>query len=143
MKIAVKSVKVARAEGMAHECITETVATLAAATDLLRRWSHTAPKTGGYDKCDFWIEYEDGQVYEGRFDMKYMLADEESLEKHVQSHLMFIAGLWMPSHLTRKKYEDYLRHVGHDECRNTRAFLENYDVGPQVLTSNIDILEAA
>jgi hypothetical protein len=142
MKIAVKEVKVTRAEGPTHECITRTVASLDEATSMLRRWSFSAPKNGGYDKCDFWITFADGEVYAGRFDMTYDLEGEGSLQEHVQSHLMFIAGLHRPLHMDAEKYTRYIRqHVGDDNARSARAYMETYDLGPQIIRSNIDLLE--
>ena len=42
-----------------------------AVLDQFRKWGYSAPKEGGYDKCDFEVGWEGGEVYNGRFDMEY------------------------------------------------------------------------
>ena len=38
---------------------------------ILYDWGKTAPKSGGYDKTDFRVDFDNGFVYEGRFDMAF------------------------------------------------------------------------
>ena len=53
----------------------------------------TAPKEMGYDKVDFLVTWEDGETYEGRFDMKYEHKLEENmLGRQITDVLLFYAG---------------------------------------------------
>lgn len=126
-KIKVKEVFLERAEGPVADCIKVTVPSLAEATNTLMRWSWTAPKDLGYDKCDFRVTFEDGEVYEGRYDLKRGLKDEGSLQHHIVSFIEFYAGKHKPPHLTEQKYRDFLRSAAPDPTPYLE-FLEKYDL---------------
>ena len=74
MKAAIKEVWLNRAEGPVEECGEVTVAGGLHVVDevlsVLRDWGRTAPEDGGYDKTDFRVEWDNGESYEGRFDMQ-------------------------------------------------------------------------
>lgn len=66
----IKSVTVERFEG--PNSITDwklVTPSLEEAERFLTKHRHTAPKDGGYDKCGFKIEWENGVSYEGRYDL--------------------------------------------------------------------------
>lgn len=135
-KVKVKSVWLARAEGRPEECIALVVDSIEAADAVLLRWSETAPggpgdDLGGYDKCDFEITFEDGEKYEGRYDLVHWSKEMPSLARHVLSFLRFHAGLWCPPHLTPTQYEDALtrfeKFCGHDRDEYV-AFLDKYEI---------------
>jgi hypothetical protein len=59
----------------------------------MRAWGHSAPTTG-YDKCDFRCEWEDGTVYEGRFDLQRGGTDGgEYFADSFRSRVRFYSGL--------------------------------------------------
>ena len=51
-------------------------------------WSYTAPKEGqGYHKCDFTVQYPDGN-YDGRYDLNYdRTTDQPTIEAHIMRFL--------------------------------------------------------
>jgi hypothetical protein len=51
----------------------------------------TAPKGGGYDKTDVKITFENGRVWEARFEVKHLLEpdNDTDLRKHVRDFLFF------------------------------------------------------
>lgn len=130
-KVAVKSVEIERAEGLASECIKVTVPTLAEATRTLFQWSHTAPETGGYDKCDFKVTFEDGETYDGRFDMKRHLKDEGSLEEHIQRFVKMQAHVWRPAWMDDKRWTQFTTRTAEHKA-DALAFIEKYDLGAEV-----------
>lgn len=109
-KIAVKSITIARAEGLSHECYETKHETWASAESRISRICATAPKKGGYDKCDFKIEWADGQVYEGRYDAAFpgSRSYEGTLAGHVEGNLIFRSGSRCPAHLNENKYQQML-----------------------------------
>lgn len=69
-------------------------------------WSRTAPKDGGYDKCDFTVEFDNGDVYEGRYDLVHPSVDGlPDLRKHIRGSLEWMAAEQAAPHLP----EEYRR----------------------------------
>jgi hypothetical protein len=130
----VKSITLERAEGPTHECVEVKLRDYFAANAQLRAWSHTAPISrahgglGGYDKCDFTIEFEDGETYSGRYDLQRHM-DEGLLQEHVQRFVKFHAGLYRPVHMTPESYENLLRQYGEETKKGFLEFLGKYDIG--------------
>ena len=57
------------------------------ATQTLIAWATTAPDDGSYHKCDFTIQYPDGN-YDGRYDLSRRLnTDAQTIEAHVMAVL--------------------------------------------------------
>jgi hypothetical protein len=128
-------ITITRAEGTAAECVTRCVTSYADADAVLRRWSDTAPATGGYNKCDFKIEWPDGQTYEGRYDLVHWRIALPDLAEHVRGFVNYLAGeapAWM------RAKPDVLRAYQQERARNAaqvaeaRTFLTAYDVGQRV-----------
>jgi hypothetical protein len=108
----VVSIEITRAEGPTTECgHTHVVSTFEAARKILRDMSETAPATGGYDKCDFLVMWDDGETYEGRYDLKHHSCEDEPLDiaQHISDVLGFYSGRVKPAHMTEERYRDYLR----------------------------------
>ncbi len=133
-KIKVKKITLDRAEGpTALLGPPVTRSSFEDADRILRDWAHTAPAGGGYDKVDFRIEWQDGETYEGRYDMK---REDESranlLGSHVQEFLSFQGGLWCPPHLSREDYEAYLERMEREKGAPKRMdyvrFLQKYEL---------------
>lgn len=102
VKIEVKRVTITRAEGLISECDRpETFLgrdAIYRASRRLGEWARNAPDGGGYDKCDFKIEWADGETYEGRADItrEHWRCASYDLTTHVRDFLSFIGGLWAP-----------------------------------------------
>jgi hypothetical protein len=64
-----------------------------AANIMLTIWSRTAPKDGGYDKCDFTVEFDNGDVYEGQYDLVHpSVGGLPDLRKHIRESLEWMAA---------------------------------------------------
>jgi len=101
------------------------------ADSILRKWALTAPKELGYDKVDFKVIFEDGEIYEGRYDLKYKDITEASLENHMKEFLRFLAGL-SSSWMSEKQYTQFLEENETREPGERQAcldFLCRYDLG--------------
>ena len=94
-KVAVKEIVLDRAEGPSDLCFKVTVKTWHDAMWTLMKWSKTAPDEGhGYDKVDFIVTWEDGEVYEGRYDMNKEGEDGHKghdLDHHIRHGVAFQA----------------------------------------------------
>lgn len=91
MKVQVTKIIIRRAEGPCTECRTVEAVGFTEAEKILSSWSRTAPKGGGYDKCDFTIIYADGIEYKGRYDLTF--EREESLAGHMRNWLEWCGGI--------------------------------------------------
>ena len=129
-------IEITRAEGPHEEVGKPEVCTREAyfgiwdcADRILIRWSHTAPKAGGYDKCDFTVTWEDGETYNGRYDLKHHAVEFPNLAKHVYDFAMFHAGLWS-SWMTEEQYRDFLNRPDLMEAiPKFQHFLQTYELG--------------
>ena len=64
------------------------------------KWGHTAPEPGGgYDKCDFKVVWDNGESYEGRFDLQKGGRDGgEGFWESLRGRVGFYACVRRPSH---------------------------------------------
>jgi hypothetical protein len=87
--------------------------TVGEATCVLMQMAHDAP-TLGYDKTDFRITWEDGYVYEGRYDLHHISQQQENpnrcidLADHIRGFILFCSGTRRPHHLSEEEYEKIL-----------------------------------
>lgn len=143
MKKAVK-ITIERYEGRHHECgkpqTFEGEGCWSKANAMLGAWSRTAPKTGGYDKCGFKVEYEDGETYEGRYDLTGN--EWPSIERHMREFLTFYSGERCPGHLKPEQYARYIASLDPKDIADTKAFLAGYEVGPAPKSPQASYLEA-
>ena len=98
------------------------------ANRVLRDWSDTAPKAkagGGYNKCDFTVVYNDGETYNGRYDLKHHTAETPDLSRHMLDHLNCVSGRKIPSHMSRETWES----VFAGDAELAAQFLDTYEVG--------------
>jgi hypothetical protein len=106
-------IKINRGEGPIHEC-GERVFTGTACWEMAELHlfvsSGTAPREGGYDKCDVEITWGDGaEVYTTRYDMVHRMCENfETLEQHVRRAWRFYSGEHCPRHMTQERYERFL-----------------------------------
>jgi len=131
-------IEITRAEGLHSEvtgipevCTRETMFGIWDCADsILMKWSHTAPKEGGYDKCDFKITFEDGETYSGRYDLKHNSIEYPNLAKHVWGFTTFHAGVGKPGHLTQEDYNKYLTiSVWSGTIPEFKKFIQTYEIG--------------
>lgn len=132
--IKVKSIWIQRGEGpIAETRKPQTVGSFAEADRILMGWSWTAPATGGYDKCDFKVTWEDGETYEGRYDLKHNKIEYPSLSRHITEFVRFHAGEWHPAHMTGEQYQklmgQYDKEYGKDFAAGFKRLLDRYDLG--------------
>lgn len=98
MKIQAKEIWLRRAEGRIDGCRAISVVgdnLWQRANEILQRWGTTAPEKGeGYDKCDFKVTFDDGEEYEGRFDLQSSGRDTDgcNLSEHIVGFLKIFCG---------------------------------------------------
>lgn len=133
MTISVKAIELTRIEGPIGECDNlYEFATYEQANNMLRAWSDSAPKTGGYDKCDFKITFEDFETYEGRYDLRHWSCGQDegtgiNLRQRIRDHLLFIVGKRRPGWMTDEEWES-TKQYNQPYVRGATDYLENYDV---------------
>lgn len=108
---------------------------LEAANSFLTELAQTAPgPRGGYDKTAFRVTWQDGETYEGRYDLHHALCRQENpngqidLGDHMRSFLEFYSGDRKPAHMRQADYEDCLKRVGLEFSRQCREALEKYQL---------------
>ncbi|MCA8270374.1 hypothetical protein [Burkholderia vietnamiensis] len=128
-RIGVKRITVTRGEGPADLCGKQkSVSTFDHANLVLSRWSATAPDSGGYDKCDFEIEFQDGSTYQGRYDLKHFTCATANLAGHVQELALFYTGRHTPAHMTPERHQAFLS--GHRETvASYQTLIDKYEIG--------------
>lgn len=133
-KFAAVSILLNRAEGLFAECGPVMLETWhdstpwARANAMLLAWSHTAPKGGGYNKCDFTITYASGDTYEGRFDICHLSHGAPDLAEHVRREVEFYTGDHCPAHMSAADYARVRAYSGHTP-EEFRAYLATYEIG--------------
>lgn len=125
-KIKVKEVWLNRAEGPKGQTGERIVHSLEAADEVLKKWAQTAPKPGGgYDKTDFKVTFDDGETYEGRYDLKQEDRKKKSLlGTHIQENLVFYGGLHRPSHLTAEQYDQFIENMSREGGPTQEDYIE-------------------
>jgi hypothetical protein len=126
-----------RAEGPVKDCVAVTLTEeklWKQADDLLKRWSDTAPQNGCYDKCDFKVTFEDGELYEGRFDMKHWSVELPDLEDHILHFVRWHAGLCEHPWCGKEQYEQMVEQYHQDGNQGIALdFLDGYQIGDEEL----------
>jgi hypothetical protein len=99
----------------------------------LAHLSINAPKNGGYHKCDFTVEFEDGNKYHGRYDLKHYELELPNLRNHIRDFVNLVAGFEKPEWVTEEKEEMWAEVRKQDEEDGSaelyREFAAKYDVG--------------
>jgi hypothetical protein len=122
------SIVLNRAEGPSDLCNKPVILnSFDQATQRLRAWSYTAPINGGYDKIDFTITFDNGEVYRGRYDLENK-AGIMPLDQHCLQYLTFASGRKKPLKFTDDQWETILKR---DPERQTlsEAWLTHYHFG--------------
>lgn len=114
-------IKINRAEGRVHECGEHTFTGPACwemAELHLMVAARTAPRAGGYNKCDIEIRFEgDGEPvdYATRYYLKHPDTGEfRTLAYHVRLAWGFYSGRSLPSDMPRDRWEAFMRTVNAD-----------------------------
>ena len=84
-KVKVKTITFLYKEGLIWQCDALPLATTTfkQAHSLMMTWADTAPDDGCYDKLDFVVEWENGEEYKGRYDLKHWRVEMPNLAKHM------------------------------------------------------------
>lgn len=131
--IKVKNVELTRLEGPIDDCGTPLIFdSMKEANDELKKWSLTAPKTGGYDKCAFLVRFEDGREYDDRYDLKHYSCDQDhsgeiNISTHIREHLEFIVGKRRPGWMSDGEWEQACD-LNKTYREDAQAFLNNYEL---------------
>lgn len=143
-RIQIKTLKLVRAEGPSAECGPAKISTtgLQAMQDAqtqLRRWADTAPAKGGYDKCDFDLEFEDGSQYDGRYDLKHWSLENVDLPGHMRGFLEYYSGRHCPAWLKAERngmqrYQQVVSSLSEAERNRCLAFIAYYEFGQGEVT---------
>ncbi|BAS31228.1 SNF2-related protein [Dehalococcoides mccartyi] len=133
-KIKAKTIVIERAEGPASECGKPVTLTgpdvWQKAFYLLYKWGKTAPMHGGYDKCDFKVNWEDGQTYSGRYDLKHPDDETPDLDGHIYHLSAMYAGRFRPAWMNDRQWQDFLNDSTTKQLGpKYRDFLDKYEVG--------------
>lgn len=100
------------------------------AEEWLADQAQTAPTGGCYDKTDFRATFEDGMVYDGRYDLKHISMGKPDLRRHIQEEVGFAAGLFRPRWMKDEAYERMMSSYAEDGYKEAAlAFLRDYAVG--------------
>ncbi len=141
------SITLTRAEGKEHECGRPvSVASFAEANATLHAWAATAPKNGGYDKCDFLIVWQDGGTYNGRYDLKHYQTEPASLTRHMVDLAEFYTGQNCPDHMGAEDYRAYCDTVAEDtraayaEVLETMAALGEYTAKARPISMDLRLI---
>lgn len=139
-KIKTTRIRIERAEGLITQCVAFDITRghiiaggdlWANAEMLLRAMSHDAPESSSYNKVDFRIEWEDGEVYTGTYDLTSPAPGTaiERLSEHVVRHCMYASGYAKPSHWTQERQQAILKRQDAADIRKAGAFLTDYETG--------------
>ena len=133
--IPAKRITIERVEGYIDEAVKLTIEPghgpgdiWQAANRILLLWSLSAPKGGAYDKCDFRVEYEDGELYQGRFDLQHWTCETPDLAKHMRRFVSFNGGLFRPAWCETEQYRTVLED-NPERVEWCARFLDAYEIG--------------
>ncbi|WP_454740448.1 hypothetical protein [Cupriavidus necator] len=121
MRSQVTTISLTRIEGAPSGAITRRVSSWAQADSVLRRWSESVARDGGYDKCEFAVEWENGASYQGTYDLVNWRDAEPDLAKHVRELAYLYTGRQVPRHMSSVIYGAFL------DMHCTRAVAVEYE----------------
>ena len=88
------------------------------------KWGHSAPDDDCYDKCDFKVVWENGESYEGRYDLQKGGTDgKEYFVQSLKNRVGFYACVRRPSHFNDK---DWASHCARAESEGWKAETEKF-----------------
>lgn len=96
----------------------------------LKRLARTLPeKHLGYFKTKFKVDYENGETYEGRYDLKRHDILYGDIGRHIKNFCKFYAGRANPTHITPEQYKLFLQQIGDNTINEFGRFLDTYEIG--------------
>ncbi len=132
-RVAVVRVTVERLEGPVRDLdqpVTfEGPDALARAEGQLQAWAATAPRGGACDKCRYRVEWADGAVEAGRYELHHASCRGRDLAEEVRSEIGMRAGTWgPPAGVCAARWEAFRREMGYagETERAARRFLETH-----------------
>lgn len=131
--IGVKRIEFERAEGMIEECGPHAFFSWKDVNEHVKKAARTAPASGGYDKCDVVVEWQDGTRRYIRFDMErsHVTAPSPVSDEFLAS-IKFYSGRHCPPHMTSADYRSYLANFDGDIVALAAKLLDGgYDLGAQ------------
>ncbi len=125
--IKVKSIVFLWSESAIDEGLT--VGSYSEADKILQEQARWAPENGGYDKTKFLVKFENGNTYEGRFDLKRHDRNLNNLlQRRMRRTCGFYSGRIRPAHMTQADYDAVIGDLA-DDIRNYCAdLLDHYDL---------------
>jgi len=106
------------------------------AAKVMRDWSDTAPKGGCYDKGEFTVRFQDGEVYKGRFDLKHWSEPDNDIDiaGHIRDFAECETGRRMPEWVMRDERRDHYIKIWMDgkdpkDVAGYARILDCYDLG--------------
>lgn len=151
--VPVKEIVIIRAEGPTALCgKPQRAGSWIEANTILRQNARTAPKGGAYDKHDFTVTFDDGETYQGRYDLHF--EGPYDLAGHVRDMIGYLAGTWTgyregfdndrQRDEVMSRYRRQIEAEG-ERTRAARAWLLRYDVeqAPQIVPPGAHVEVAA
>lgn len=104
------------------------------AAAFLRAWKQQLDPQpgGGYYKTDFRVEWADGRVYAGRFDIDHDTPCD--LAAQVRRTCLFVIGKGKPRHWSEEQYRTFLNRTPNitSSARTLLSLLEGYQIGDAI-----------
>jgi hypothetical protein len=127
-RLKIQEIEIKRIEGPPEQCERAFVTnTFSEADGILRRMAESSPDRGGTDRVDFRLKFEDGEVYNGRYNLKNDdKLKSEILALHVREFVRFHAGMD-----TERFTDDVQRYFieAKIDPEKFRYFYQRYDIG--------------
>lgn len=87
-------------------------------------WDKSNGKLLGYYKTDFHIEFEDGRIYRGRYDIG---SDQPTIKEHVRRFCSVYGFLKCPEHFSPERWEAFKK-LHRENSDAYKEVIEKYDV---------------
>jgi len=132
-EIRMKSISFTDGESDEVTLIPTTVYTWKDANDFILQRALTKVNSLGYLKTFFEVEFEDGEMYRGRYDIHHFTKEKADLRKHIIDFALCYSGRKKPdSFKTEEEYREYLNsYVEEDIQRYYSKLLDEYELSDQ------------
>ena len=127
--IPVKKITITRGEGPCNLCgKPKEFTSFIDANIWLRCQDETFPKHGGYNKHDFTIEFEDGEIYQGRLDCKHHSCKNNDLDlrEHVIGFTLWMSGRHPAPWCGKEEYEKMMKSFPEETKEEYSDFYDKY-----------------
>ena len=94
-------------------------------------WGQTAPENGGYDKCDFKVMWDNGECYEGRFDLvRGGTEGDQTFWTSLRDRVSYYACVRRPAHFNDKCWDQHCRMMDEEGCRvSAKKMMDECEMG--------------